>query len=300
MTLNPSQKLSPRTEKELAFFLEHNTIPLTQALWEWIAIQGKIGTQIEIDLKDFEEFTNKHRGNKFARWWMKKKFQWLVNKRIIQIIKEFSSTAYRILLRPFNWLKPRKKNSQNHLQNRNYSCDLDTSNDQLARDGVNNNNTYIPKISESERDELRKILDVVKLCEQYGYQSPIKKLPVNLSIAEIKANLEQWSSQQYEELERRYDILKLCADYGVYYHPQTSGTQELFYYEIEEIELSLKHFIKSGGFEKRGNGQPIISNPQGWLIKCLREGWYFTFPDKTNFLDILSNLLPKNISKDYP
>jgi hypothetical protein len=119
MTLKPSKNLSLRTEKELAFFLEYNTIPLTQALWEWIALQGKIGTEIEIDLKDFEKFTDKHRGSKFARWWMKKKFHWLVNNRIVQIVKEFSSVAYRVILRPFDWLKPRKKNSQNHLQNSN-------------------------------------------------------------------------------------------------------------------------------------------------------------------------------------
>ncbi|OUL28792.1 hypothetical protein [Nostoc sp. 106C] len=300
MTLKASKTLSPRTEKELAFFLEQNTIPLTQALWEWIALQGKIGTQIEIDLEEFEQFVTKHRGTKFARWWLKKRFKWLINHRIIQVIKEFSSTAYRIVLRPFDWLKPRKKNSQNHLQNCNSSCDLTTSNDQSVRDGVNNNNTYIPKISESEREELGKILEVVKLCEQYGYQPPITKIPVNLSIAEIKASLEQWSSEQYQELERRYDILKICADYGIYYHPHTTGTQELFSYQIEEVELAIKHFIKAGGFEKRGNGKPIISNPQGWLIKCLRECWYFTWPDKVeDFFNILGNLLPQNIPRDY-
>ncbi|BAY08609.1 hypothetical protein [Calothrix sp. NIES-2098] len=298
MTLKASKTLSLRTEKELAFFLEQNTIPLTQALWEWIALQGKIGTQIEIDLRDFEQFVTKHRGTKFARWWLLKRFKWLIQHRVIQVIKEFSSTAYRILLRPFDWLKPRKKNQQNHLQNLNSTCDLNTSNEQSARDGENNNNTYIPKISSSEREELNKILQVVKLCEQYGYQpsAPI----FDFSLAELKASLEQWSSQQYEELERRYDILVLCAEYGIYYHPNKAGTQELFNYHIEEIELALKHFIQSGGFEKRSNGKPIISNPQGWLIRCLQQSWWeqVTF-GIDQFLSVINAFLPKNIPRDY-
>jgi hypothetical protein len=300
MTLKSSKTLSPRTEKELAFFLEYNTIPLTQALWEWIAIQGKIGTETEIDLKDFEKFVAKHRGTKFTRWWMLKRFRWLIQHRVIQVIKEFSNTAYRVVLRPFEWLKPRKKNSQNHLQNSNSTCDLSPENAYSVGDGVNNNNIHLNKIADGDREELRKILKVIKLCEEYGY-SPSPSI-YNWSIEELKASLENWSSRVYEELERQYDILKLCADYGIYYHPNKSGTQELFDYSIEEVEVALKHFIKVCREQGRNGGKTAIRNPQGWLIRCLAESWWqepnlgFTFQQ---FLEVMDYFLPKNIPRDY-
>jgi len=116
----------------------------------------------------------------------------------------------------------------------------------------------------------------------------------------LKASLENWSSRVYEELERHYDILILCGQYGIYYHPNKSGTYELFEYSIEEVELALKHFIDKGGFGLKGNGKPIIYNPQGWIINCLRESWWEQEIQGFSQLEMmLDNFLPKNIPRDY-
>jgi hypothetical protein len=159
---------------------------------------------------------------------------------------------------------------------------------------VNNNNIHINKIADGDREELRKILKVIKLCEEYGY-NPSPNI-YNWSLEELKASLENWSSRVYEELERQYDILKLCADYGIYYHPNKSGTQELLDSHIEDVELALKHFQK---VSKNG---VTIRNPQGWLIRCLAEGWWekpiYGF-GLNEFLNSISQFLPKNIPRDY-
>ncbi|XHR81382.1 MAG: hypothetical protein ACFKPT_24675 [Gloeotrichia echinulata GP01] len=293
-----TKKSTFRTAQELAFFLERGTIQLTQAIWEWIALQGELSKEIEIDLKDFERFVSKHRHAPFSHWWVKNRFQWLVDNRIVGVVKSFSATAYRLILRPFSHLVPPKKKSQNHLLNLNSTCDLDTSNPQSANGGVNNINISNPKISNEEREELKRVLEIVKLCERHGYQPHASIF--NLSIDEIKSSLESWSSQLYEQLERNYDILKLCAEYKIYYDPFKAGTQALFQHELAEVELALKHFLKSGGHDLNPFGKPIISNPQGWLIRCLEQGWYtantFTLD---SFIAVMETFLPKDIPRDY-
>ncbi|WYL97411.1 MAG: hypothetical protein HEQ35_29665 [Gloeotrichia echinulata IR180] len=184
------------------------------------------------------------------------------------------------------------------MLNLNSTCDLDTSNPQSANGGVNNINISNLKISNEEREELKRVLEIVKLCERHGYQPHASIF--NLSISQIKFSLEGWSTHLYEQLEREYDIVKLCAEYKIYYHPFKSGTQALFNHDIDEVELALKHFLKRGGHEYNSYGKPIIRNPQGWLIRCLEQGWHmadaFTLD---SFLAVMETFLPKDIPRDY-
>lgn len=328
-------KLTPRTPEELAFFLKMDSIPLVQALWEWMAIQGKIGTEIEVDLEEFERFTETHRGSKFARWWLKKQFNRLVDNRVIQIVKELKGFAYQLILRPFGWLKPRKKNKQEHLQNINSSCDLQPSNDLNKGTGLSSSSNSYSSISKNNPSEFQKILS---LCAKAGvYFNQFDALGQELSqyrIEDVKFALEHFYScggfnkyptgesiiphpqewvlqclanitsisetKKFQEAERRHEILKLCLEHGIYFDPDKKTTQELFNYDIEDIKAALAHFVKRGGHETDAQGNRKIPNPQGWLISCLREGYWedyeMTFSDA---LVRLASVLPDGIPRDY-
>jgi hypothetical protein len=113
--------------------------------------------------------------------------------------------------------------------------------------------------------------------------------------------LNRWSGEEYEELERQHSILHLCAEYGIYFNPKNKNTQELFFYDLEEeIKPALEYFAKKGGHETNSKGEPIISSPNGYLIKCLRECWY---EEKryglAAFLLSMVDFLPKGVPRDY-
>jgi hypothetical protein len=72
-------------------------------------------------------------------------------------------------------------------------------------------------------------------------------------------------------------ILTECENVGIVFDPIQSP--EILNYHLEDVKLAIAHFQKRGGHEK-------VKNPQGWLLKCLREYWYDQ-PDSWSFSDLL-------------
>lgn len=61
------------------------------------------------------------------------------------------------------------------------------------------------------------------------------------------------------------EILSICSEAGIDYRPTEAGN--VFSHPISEVRQAIAHFWRRGGHEK-------ISNPQGWLIECLRRRWW--------------------------
>lgn len=101
------------------------------------------------------------------------------------------------------------------------------------------------------------------------------------------------STEEFEELERRHNILSVCAEYEIYFDPRKASTRHLFEFDIDYIRQALKHFVKRGGLKE-------ITNPQGWLIGCLRDCYWL---DETlglsGFTEILKSWFPSNLPRDY-
>jgi hypothetical protein len=164
-------------------------------------------------------------------------------------------------------LIPPKKRSKTNLQKSQQTFDLDTSNPtEVKTEPSSSNNTQYS-------------LDDNIGCELPNIQS---------------------EAQQYEELERRHEVLSKCSEFGILFNPLIPTTEELFDYEIGEVEQALNHFVASGGHELHRNGKPKIYNPNGWLINCLRQSWHL---DKnmnlSQFINLMSDFLPKNVARNY-
>jgi hypothetical protein len=108
------------------------------------------------------------------------------------------------------------------------------------------------------------------------------------------------STKDYEELERRHEILKLCLEHKIYFDYRKPSTQELFKSDIEDIKSALECFIKAGGHGKNHFGKPIIRSPQGWLIDCLRNGyWHVDEMNLGDCLSVLFSMLGSRLPRDY-
>ncbi|MBD2415061.1 hypothetical protein FACHB389_15075 [Nostoc calcicola FACHB-389] len=101
------------------------------------------------------------------------------------------------------------------------------------------------------------------------------------------------TTAEFIELERQHDILTACAEYEIYFDPNKASTRHLFEFDIDYIKEALNHFVKRGGHKE-------IKNPQGWLIKCLRECyWQDEMFGLSNFIQVLKSWFPNSLPRDY-
>ncbi|MCM2405308.1 hypothetical protein ACOWPH_14120 [Anabaena sp. PCC 7938] len=106
------------------FCLENKIPPAAKLLWQWLIRQG-INEEVEPDLSEFNTWVEKSRGKGFSHNYLKQMFQILVENRVIQTIKKYSWKIFKLIVRPLEWLKPRRKQK---LQNSNSTYNSPTSN----------------------------------------------------------------------------------------------------------------------------------------------------------------------------
>lgn len=278
------------TSKHDEFCLEHHLTPSAKLLWQWLVYGGE-NKELEPDLhEEFNKWVGKKRGKAFDPKTLKTAIKQLDDCGIVNIVRKFSWKVYRLYLRPLEWLAPKKKPRYSER-----FPNLDPSNSTSVEKEVNNNNIILSPLS----DEDKKRLEIIKLCEQYGYKDYPKAI-FTYSVEEIKSNLDRWSKEEYEELERQHSILHLCAEHGIYFNPTNKNTQELFLNGLEDVKSALKYFIKKGGHETNSKGEPVIASPNGYLIRCLRERWW---EEKhfgmIEFLLAMKDFLPNRVPRDY-
>jgi hypothetical protein len=112
------------TEEHDQYCLKNSIPPAAKLLWQWLVREG-LSEEIEPDLSEFQNWVEKHRGKKYAHNYLKQMFELLVEKRVIQVVKKFSWKIFRLLVRPLEWLKPKKEKK---LQNRKSSYKTQPSN----------------------------------------------------------------------------------------------------------------------------------------------------------------------------
>jgi hypothetical protein len=130
-----------------------------------------------------------------------------------------------------------------------------------------------------------------------NHNSSYKSQPSNDISAEQGLNSSSNSitptTAEFEELERQHDILTACAEYEIYFDPNKRTTRQLFEFDVEDVRLALKHFVKRGGNQ-------AIKNPQGWLIDCLHNCyWEDQTLNLSEFLLSLKSWFPGNLPRDY-
>lgn len=154
MTGKPKLQNTQWTEAHDAYCLENKITPAAKLLWQWLIRQG-IGDEQEPDLKEFNQWVEKHRGKGYTRPTLKDALAQLVDCRVVQIVKQFTWRIVRIVTRPLDWLNPKK-----NLRHRHQNCDLHPSNPQSADDTPNSSSNS--SIDTASREE------IIEVCAEAG------------------------------------------------------------------------------------------------------------------------------------
>ncbi|MBE9214562.1 hypothetical protein IQ247_18125 [Plectonema cf. radiosum LEGE 06105] len=123
MTYNRNKSITHWTYKHEEYCLKNQIPRSSQLLWEWLLKTGKINTESEPDLKDFNNWIRKHRGKSYCRNTLKSAFNKLVECRVVNLVKQYTWNIVKIVTRPLEYLKPKRK-----LQKRNVFDTLGSSN----------------------------------------------------------------------------------------------------------------------------------------------------------------------------
>lgn len=129
MPKNAQKSINPWTEQHEAFCFENKIPPAAQHLWQWLLRQGNEVEEIEPDLSEFNEWVEKFRGKKYSHNYLKEMFELLKKLGVISTIKKFCWKIYRLVIRPLEWLKPRKRQKS---QLPTFTYNLQPSNDSNA------------------------------------------------------------------------------------------------------------------------------------------------------------------------
>jgi hypothetical protein len=112
------------TEKHDQFCLKNSIPPAAKLLWQWLMREG-VEEEIEPDLSEFNDWVKKHRGRGYSHNYLKQMFNKLVEAGVISKIKQYSWKIFKLVVRPLEWLFPRKKQK---LQSPNSTYKTPTSN----------------------------------------------------------------------------------------------------------------------------------------------------------------------------
>uniref|UniRef100_UPI0039C74EDB hypothetical protein n=1 Tax=Nodularia chucula TaxID=3093667 RepID=UPI0039C74EDB len=112
------------TEKHDQFCLKNHIPPAAKLLWQWLIREG-VNQEVEPDLSEFNHWVEKHRGKGYAHNYLKQMFNILVENRVIHTIKQYSWKIFKLLVRPLEYLKPRRKQK---LHNHNSTYKTPTPN----------------------------------------------------------------------------------------------------------------------------------------------------------------------------
>lgn len=186
--------LSLWTDKHDEYCLQEKIPPAAQYLWRWLLREGKVGTEVEPDLKEFNNEIAKKRGNPYSHNYLKEMFNLLCQKRVINIIKTFSWRFHRILVRPLDWLKPRRKKTEKNLQNHNESYKTGGSNPQSADGGYNSSSILTTEDMEHLEVEHQRQQEVLNACAEYGIYFNPEKQPeaVQHDIEDVRCALQHF------------------------------------------------------------------------------------------------------------
>ncbi|MGB6298826.1 MAG: hypothetical protein WBF90_21955 [Rivularia sp. (in: cyanobacteria)] len=119
---NRNKSISLWTYKHDQFCLKNQITPSAKLLWQWLVRKGYFEEEI-IDLKDFNKWVARHRPKGgYCHKTLKSAFKELVEHRICNLLKGYVWNIVKIVTRPLEYLKVRRK-----VQKRDIISNLDSS-----------------------------------------------------------------------------------------------------------------------------------------------------------------------------
>jgi hypothetical protein len=200
----PVRRVTAWTKKHDELCLKYKIPSSAQKLWHWLIRYGQVGKRIEPSLKEFNDWIEPERGKPFCQKQLKNAFNKLVECKLVKLVKKYSWHEFKLIIKPLDWLEPRKNTSEKKSDSENSSSTLQAE----TRENKSKNSDEVNQQQQSIDHQNSEVTNNTK--------------PLTQSNQETKQEIKQ---------------LCLAADI------QLPEKCEVFYYPIEEIKISLK-FLK--------------------------------------------------------
>ena len=207
------------TEKHDEFCLKNKFYPSSKLLWQWLLRQGRLYTEIEPDLVEFNQWVKKHRGNGYCRVMLKKALEQLIESKAIDLVKRYTWRIVKLTTKPLSALKTKIK-----LRERKQNYDPQPSIVRTASPCTEQQQQYIIKRNYQVKRSL-------ELLDQAGIYFDEEVLEVlNRPEHEIKVSIALFElAGSFEKITRAEGWIRTCLRERYWEHPSS-------------YKLLMKHF----------------------------------------------------------
>jgi len=174
------------TEKHLQYCIAQRLTPSARDLYEYLVLEDFEGKPQVLDLREFNKYVEKRRGQPYDRRTIKAARIFLEEKGLLTNCKKFTAFVYHVTLRAVSFFFKPKKHSDRGGRSRSLKATLQPSSGSNA-DERDITTTTIPNLTEEELGQLEESIEACKeagIC--YHPQTAIQVL-AGYSIEEVKA-----------------------------------------------------------------------------------------------------------------
>lgn len=163
------------TEKHRNTALERQLTPSARELYEYLVLEGYEGKPQVLDLREFNKFIAKRRGQPYDRRTIKKARDFLEEKGLLTACKQFTAFVHHVTLRAVSALFKPKKGGDIGCKSRSLDATLDPSNASNAAVGVhttttNSSFTEADLLQAAPLTEASYLEQNLTMCEEAGIE----------------------------------------------------------------------------------------------------------------------------------
>ncbi len=155
------------TEKHRNIALERHLTPSARELYEYLVLEGFEGKPQILDLREFNKFIAKRRGQAYDRRTIKAARIFLEDCGLLTACKKFTAFVHHVTLRAVSALFMPKKHTDIGCKSRSLIATLEPSNELTASDEDYTTTTILSNIPETEASYLEQNL---QQCEDAGIE----------------------------------------------------------------------------------------------------------------------------------
>ena len=210
------------TEKHLRIALERELTPSARDLYEYLVLEGYEGIPQILDLREFNKFIAKRRGQAYDRRTIKAAQIFLENCGLLTACKKFTAFVHHVTLRAVSALFKPKRGSDIGCKSRSLNATLQPSNGtNAAQEGLTTTTDLINQLPEELVEELETNLE---LCEEAGIFYDPADVPEILAEdpEDVKAAIAYMEkANRKKTIKNRAGYLRKCLYYR-WWEPKTT------------------------------------------------------------------------------
>jgi hypothetical protein len=235
----PVRRVTAWTKKHDELCLKYKIPSSAQKLWHWLICYGPIGKRIEPSLKEFNAWIESQRAKPYCQKQLKNAFNKLLECKLLKLVKKYSWHEFKLIIKPLDWLEPRKnasekksdsEKSSSNLQPETQENEFKTFNEvnqqqqyeDRDKSEVTNNTKPTSHVSQETKQEIKQLCQTADIqlpekCEIFYY--PIEKIRISLGFLKLR--------NKRDLIDNRIGWLIDCLQNEYYFEPENQRTLQI-------------------------------------------------------------------------